>query len=226
MRRNYISDEFKSNIVNGTLTMVEKSSFFGSKMMSIDDEILVDSSNIIYYQNNKSEQINLPLELTYEPLYVNLNNVKIKNCIVYRDDNTFNDLNNSNWIIEINFKNILLEYLFGKLKNVRTFSGIYVENTQNNNVDLCIKDYIISNLLDRYLYDSIELWISYNNLSDDGNLKYVNIFNPDIVNDSNINKEFEKVYSDEKVIKFKFKSKKDTSKYSFDYYFNIKYNRI
>ena len=56
MRRNYISDEFKSNIVNGTLTMVEKSSFFGSKMMSIDDEILVDSSNIIYYQNNKSEQ--------------------------------------------------------------------------------------------------------------------------------------------------------------------------
>ena len=72
MRRNYISDEFKSNIVNGTLTMVEKSSFFGSKMMSIDDEILVDSSNIIYYQNNKSEQINLPLELTYEPLYVNL----------------------------------------------------------------------------------------------------------------------------------------------------------
>lgn len=226
MRRNYISDEFKSNIVNGTLTMVEKSSFFGSKMMSIDDEILVDSSNIIYYQNNKSEQINLPLELTYEPLYVNLNNVKIKNCIVYRDDNTFNDLNNSNWIIEINFKNILLEYLFGKLKNVRTFSGIYVENTQNNNVDLSIKDYIISNLLDRYLYDSIELWISYNNLSDDGNLKYVNIFNPDIVNDSNINKEFEKVYSDEKVIKFKFKSKKDTSKYSFDYYFNIKYNRI
>lgn len=226
MRRNYISDEFKSNIVNGTLTMVEKSSFFGSKMMSIDDEILVDSSNIIYYQNNKSEQINLPLELTYEPLYVNLNNVKIKNCIVYRDDNTFNDLNNSNWIIEINFKNILLEYLFGKLKNVRAFSGIYVENTQNNNIDLSIKDYIISNLLDRYLYDSIELWISYNNLSDDGNLKYVNIFNPDIVNDSNINKEFEKIYSDERIIKFKFKSKKDTSKYSFDYYFNIKYNRI
>ncbi len=226
MRRNYISDEFKSNIVNGTLTMVEKSSFFGSKMMSIDDEILVDSSNIIYYQNNKSEQINLPLELTYEPLYVNLNNVKIKNCIVYRDDNAFNDLNNSNWIIEINFKNILLEYLFGKLKNVRTFNGIYIENTQNNNIDLSIKDYIISNLLDRYLYDSIELWISYNNLSDDGNLKYVNIFNPDIVNDSNINKEFEKIYSDEKIIKFKFKSKKDTSKYSFDYYFNIKYNRI
>lgn len=226
MRRNYISDEFKSNIVNGTLTMVEKSSFFGSKMMSIDDVILVDSSNIIYYQNNKSEQINLPLELTYEPLYVNLNNVKIKNCIVYRDDNTFNDLNNSNWIIEINFKNILLEYLFGKLKNVRTFNGIYVENTQNNNIDLSIKDYIISNLLDRYLYDSIELWISYNNLSDDGNLKYINIFNPDIANDSNINKEFEKIYSDEKIIKFKFKSKKDTSKYSFDYYFNIKYNRI
>lgn len=226
MRRNYISNEFRSDVVNGTLSMVEKSSFFGSKMMSIDDHILVDSSNIIYYQNSKSEQINLPLELTYEPLYINLNNVKIKNCIVYRDDNGFNDLNNSNWIIEINFKNILLEYLFGKLKNVRTFNGIYVENTRNNNIDLSIKDYIVSNLLDRYLYDSIELWISYNNLSDDGNLKYVNIFNPDIVNDSNINKEFEKIYSDEKIIKFKFKSKKDTSKYSFDYYFNIKYNRI
>lgn len=226
MRRNYISNEFRSDVVNGTLSMVEKSSFFGSKMMSIDDHILVDSSNIIYYQNSKSEQINLPLELTYEPLYINLNNVKIKNCIVYRDDNGFNDLNNSNWIIEINFKNILLEYLFGKLKNVRTFNGIYVENTRNNNIDLSIKDYIVSNLLDRYLYDSIELWISYNDLFEDGNLRYVNSFNPNIINDNNINREFEKIYSDDKIIKFKFKSKKDTSKSSFDYYFNIKYNRI
>ncbi len=226
MRRNYISNEFRSDVVNGTLSMVEKSSFFGSKMMSIDDHILVDSSNIVYYQNSKSEQINLPLELTYEPLYINLNNVKIKNCIVYRDDNGFNDLNNSNWIIEINFKNILLEYLFGKLKNVRTFNGIYVENTRNNNIDLSIKDYIVSNLLDRYLYDSIELWISYNDLFEDGNLRYVNSFNPNIINDNNINREFEKIYSDDKTIKFKFKSKKDTSKSSFDYYFNIKYNRI
>lgn len=226
MRRNYISNEFRSDVVNGTLSMVEKSSFFGSKMMSIDDHILVDSSNIVYYQNSKSEQINLPLELTYEPLYINLNNVKIKNCIVYRDDNGFNDLNNSNWIIEINFKNILLEYLFGKLKNVRTFNGIYVENTRNNNIDLSIKDYIVSNLLDRYLYDSIELWISYNDLFEDGNLRYVNSFNPNIINDNNINREFEKIYSDDKIIKFKFKSKKDTSKSSFDYYFNIKYNRI
>ena len=80
--------------------------------------------------------------------------------------------------------------------------------------------------MDRYLYDSIELWISYNDLFEDGNLRYVNSFNPNIINDNNINREFEKIYSDDKTIKFKFKSKKDTSKSSFDYYFNIKYNRI
>ncbi len=226
MRRNYISDEFKNNSVNGTLSMVEKSTFFGSKMMMIDDNILIDSSNIIYYQNEKSEQINLQLELTYEPLYINLNNVKQSNIIVYMDNNGFNDVNNSNWIIEINYKKILLDYLFGILKNIRTFQGIYRENTQNNSVDLSIIDYISLNILDKYLYSSIDLWISYNNLNDDQNLKYSNKFNENIMSDENINKEFEKIYSDEKIIKFKFKSKKDTSKYSFDYYFNIKYNRI
>ncbi len=226
MRRNYISDEFKNNSVNGTLSMVEKSTFFGSKMMMIDDNILIDSSNIIYYQNEKSEQINLQLELTYEPLYINLNNVKQSNIIVYMDNNGFNDVNNSNWIIEINYKKILLDYLFGILKNIRTFQGIYRENTQNNSVDLSIIDYISLNILDKYLYSSIDLWVSYNNLNDDQNLKYSNKFNENIMCDENINKEFEKIYSDEKIIKFKFKSKKDTSKYSFDYYFNIKYNRI
>lgn len=226
MRRNYISDEFIFSDVNGTLSMYEKSSLMGGKVMSIVDNIIVDNSNIIYYQNSKFEQINLPLELTYNPFYVNLSSLKQDNSILYKDNSGFSDINNSNWIIEINYKKILLEYLFGVLKNKRTFQGIFVENTLNGSVDLSIREYIISNLIDRYSYDSIELWISYKDLNDDGNFIYNNNFNVNILNSLNINKEFEKIYIDENLVKFRFKSKKDTSRYAFDYYFNIKYNRI
>ncbi len=226
MRRNYISEEFKYDKVNGTLSMNEKSSFFGSKMMIIDDEIHIDSTNIVYYENNKSEQINIQIEQTYDPLYINMNDIKKGNSYVYMDSNGFSDINNSNWIIEIDYKKILLEYIFGRLKNARTFEGIYVENTLNNSVDLAIRKYIQLNILNRYVYNSVDIYISYNDLNVEGNFKYVNKFNVNINNDLNKCNEIEKKYIDDNIIKLKFKLNKDSSKYSFDYYFDIKYNRI
>jgi hypothetical protein len=62
MRRSYISPEFKYLTRSGSLNMKETTSFFGSKMLDIEDSIIVDNSNLVYYSNTQGEQISLSLE--------------------------------------------------------------------------------------------------------------------------------------------------------------------
>jgi len=57
MRRDYISPEYKSVRVYGTFNMLEESNFFGSKMLEIEDSIIISNQEIIYYQNENGEQI-------------------------------------------------------------------------------------------------------------------------------------------------------------------------
>jgi hypothetical protein len=51
MRRSYISPEFEYNRVFGTLNMKEESSFFGSKMLEIEDSLELHNQGIVYFQN-------------------------------------------------------------------------------------------------------------------------------------------------------------------------------
>ena len=64
MRRTYISPEFTYNLIDGSFNMKEESSFFGSKMMDIDDEIFVGPQSIVYYQNANNEQLDFAIEKT------------------------------------------------------------------------------------------------------------------------------------------------------------------
>lgn len=226
MRRNYISKEFENLNINGTLSMYDKSSLFSSKMMMIDDEIMVNSNNIIYYQNSKGEQINLQVESSYDSVYLNLIDLKKENIILYKDSYMFNDNYNSSWLIEINYKKILLEYLFGVFKNKRTFEGVFNENTLNNDVNISIRSYIILNILDKYNFDKIDLFLKYNDLNEEGNMIYNNSFNSNIFDDEYKHNEIEKVYKDDNIVRFKFKLKKPSDKYNFNYYYNLKYIRI
>ena len=62
MRRTYISPEFVYQKVHGTLNMVEHSSFFGSKMLEIDDNLNIKNDNIVYYQLSNGEQLDINAE--------------------------------------------------------------------------------------------------------------------------------------------------------------------
>ena len=68
MRRNYISPEFEYRKVFGTLNMKEESTFFGSKMLEIEDIIELHNQGIIYYQNSNNEQIDLDIERSLNPI--------------------------------------------------------------------------------------------------------------------------------------------------------------
>ena len=79
MKTTHISPEFIYNNVNGTLSMLEKKSFFGSKMIKISDYINIDSSNLIYYQNSNNEQLNLNIESTLTPIIYDTVSDKLNN---------------------------------------------------------------------------------------------------------------------------------------------------
>jgi hypothetical protein len=46
MRRSYISPEYQNKAVSGTLNMLEESTFFGAKMLEVDDSIKIENQDI------------------------------------------------------------------------------------------------------------------------------------------------------------------------------------
>jgi hypothetical protein len=68
MRRNYISPEFNYEPVYGSFNMLEQSSFFGSKMLEIEDNLNITNDNLVYYQLISGEQIDEVSERSTTPI--------------------------------------------------------------------------------------------------------------------------------------------------------------
>jgi len=68
MRRTYISPEFEYKKVFGTFNMKEEASFFGSKMLEIEDTLDLTDQSLVYYQNPNSEQLDLDIEKLTLPI--------------------------------------------------------------------------------------------------------------------------------------------------------------
>lgn len=218
MRRNYISPEYHNNIVDGTLNMIEESNFFSSKMLEIEDLITIDSIDLIWYENELKEQLDLSIESTNNPLVYSPSEDKKLNSKL-----KINKKTNTEWILEINSKKILENYLFATLKKFRTFEGLKKYKNISNDVDESIKKYIKSNILNRYKYKNTKLYIDYKLISDNDYLLYKNNWNPNI-NEENIFKDFKtKLIQDKLILTF---LQKDNKKYIFDYYYNISFEII
>src|ERR1039457_1895728 len=114
MRKSYISPEFTYTNVNGTYNMVEQSSFFGSKMLSIDNSIFISNNSIIYYQRINNEQIDLQIEKSLPPIIYNASTDKLNNSSLSLDksQSTFQLSNQTSWILNINLNQILSNYIF------------------------------------------------------------------------------------------------------------------
>jgi hypothetical protein len=229
MRKNYISPEFKYKKVYGTYNMKEESSFFGSKMLEVEDSISIDSDNLIYYQNLDNEQIDLSTENTLTPYIYNISTDKQKNHTIVIDESQteFDKNNNTKWILDINLSEISTNYLFAKLKEHRTFEGVKNGMTIYNDVNISMKEYISKNVLNRYKYSKLELYIKYNDLRSQNILKYKNSWSVDTLKTGKIFKKFQtETAYDYSTIKVKFTQEQPSSKYSFDYYFNIFFEKI
>lgn len=228
MRRSYISPEYNSNIVNGTLNMVEESNFFSAKMLEIDEEIIIDNIDIIWYQSLKKEQLDLSVESTSAPYLYSPSNDKQKNLSL-RINTTETppglQSKSTRWLFEINLKEILINYLYAILKKYRTFEGVKNSQTIYNDVDVAIINYIKSNIINRYRYKKIDLYLAQRSIGEENTLKYKNNWNINLSELELIENYQTTLNSDESVIRLQY-LQLNSNDYIFDYYYNIHFERI
>jgi hypothetical protein len=154
---------------------------------------------------------------------------KQKNHTIVIDESQteFDKNNNTKWILDINLNEISTNYLFAKLKEHRTFEGVKNGMTVYNDVNFAMKEYISKNVLNRYKYSKLELYIKYNDLRSQNILKYKNSWNVDTLKTGSILKKIQtETAYDYSTIKVKFTQEQPSSKYNFDYYFNLFFEKI
>lgn len=127
----------------------------------------------------------------------------------------------------INLQEILVQYLFGVLKQYRTFEGVRNNMVVSENVDFAMREYIVKNILDRYKFDKINLFIRYNDLRGQNILRFKNNWNNLVVSESERIQRLEtQTEFDGSEILVNFNQEKTSSLYSFDYYFKLFWNKI
>jgi hypothetical protein len=226
MRRTYISPEYLNNEVYGTFNMLEESNFFGAKMLDIEDSINIQNQDIIWYQKLTGEQLDYSIESSLQSYVYSSSNDKQSNHTLIIDETQpkYQLDKDTRWILNINLTDILSNYLYANLKKYRTFEGVRNEMTRYNDVNVALKNYIKYNVLNRYKYKTIEFYVSYNDLRDQSILRYKNNWNPNVT--TRLTKIQTETAFDDSTIKVLFNQEKPSSDYSFDYYFNILFEKI
>lgn len=229
MRRSYISPEYNNVPVYGTFNMVEESNFFAAKMLEVEDTIYISNQNIIYYQRSTGEQVDLAIESSLPTqVYSASDNMKSHQRLTL-DESQLNSQKESNtkWILDIDLRDILSDYLFAIMKRYRTFEGITNPITKSNDVNTAIREYITNNVTNRYKLSRLDLYVSYTDLRSQNVLRYKNTWKYTIASDSNLLKKKQvDVAFDESTVKVLFTQEKPSSLYNFDYYFNILFEKI
>jgi len=229
MRRSYISPEYNNTPIYGTFNMVEESNFFGAKMLEVEDSIYISNQNIIYYQKSTGEQIDLAIESSLPTqVYSASDNLKSHQTILLDESQlTYQKENNTKWILTIDIKDILIDYLFAIMKRYRTFEGITNGYTRTNDINTSIREYISNNVLNRYKFSKIDFYVSYTDLRSQNVLRYKNTWNTNAISDVNKMKKYQTDLSyDQSELKILFTQEKISSQYNFNYYFNILFEKI
>jgi hypothetical protein len=143
-----MSPEYVTQRVYGTFNMREESNFFSAKMLEIEDMITVGIDDIPYYQNLAGEQIELAVESSTKPTIYSPTLDKEQNHKLVLDETQtkLQKEKNTKWILTINLKTILDNYLFSIMKKYRSFEGIKNEMTTSNDVSQALRRYIEFNV--------------------------------------------------------------------------------
>lgn len=221
-----MSPEFFNSKIYGSFNSFEESNFFGSKMLEIDDVVEIKDQNIIYYQNNKNEQIDVNVESAQNSkIYSSFDNKKLNHSLIIDDSQTDTQRkSNTRWLLDINLSSILTEFIFANIKKERTFQSLTNEMVVSKDVNVYIRNYIKNNVLDRYKLTNIDLFVDYLDINNSGNLQYQNVFDKRTFNkltrfqtETNFN------YSKTRLT---FNQEKSVQQYAFKYFFNLKFEKI
>jgi len=241
MRRTYISPEFNYSPIWGTFNMQEESSIFASKMLEIEDMLEIHDQSLVYFQNSGGEQLDLIVESSLPFVSYSSSTDKLLNHVLKIDESQTESqrLNKTRWIIEIDLRTILINYIFATLKRWRTFEGVRNSMVKSGDVSFAIKEYVIKNVLDRYRLSKIELFLNYVPIQNQNSLRFnslwasetnqfrSSILISDIVNESNKLRSFQTMteFDFSKTV-LTFSQEKSASEFCFDYYFKLFYEKI
>ena len=229
MRRSYISPEYKYSLISGTFNMLEESTFFGAKMLEIEDKIDINTQDIIYYQKENGEQLDesVETELTsyvYSATTDKNNNHKLE---IDKTQSKSQIETNTRWILTINLREILSNYIFATLKKYRTFERIKSDMTIYKNIDVAIKSYINMNVINRYRFKSITLYVKYKDIRIQNLLRYNSNWTPFIIsNNTKFTKFQSDINFDESIVRLTFNQEMPSNTHNFEYYFSILYEKI
>ena len=203
--------------------MSEESNFFSSVLLSIDDFINIVDESLVWYERENGEQIDLGIESSFDSnVYSSINSKRNNHFISLDNSQLESQLNtNTRWILTINLKKLLKEYIFASMKKYRTFEGVRNETTLSNDINIAINEYIEYNIIDKYSFERLELFISYNDLRSNDFLRFKNIWDPNINKDVIFNKIETETKFDESSIDVIFSQDKISSEFNFSYYYNI-----
>ena len=229
MRRSYISPEYNNTNVYGTFNMIEESNFFGAKMLEIEDQLPVNNQDIIYYQSLTNEQNDISIESTLPSIIYSSSSNKESNHVLSIDmsQSKYQIDRETRWIMDIDLSSIITNHIFALLKRNRTFEGIKNKATLENDVNVAMKEYIKKNVVNRYKFKSIDLYVSYRDLRRVNGLRYKNIWTSNVAIDSNkLTKLQSEGNFDYSKLRLIFNQQKEGSNYAFDYFFNILFEKI
>jgi len=226
MRRNYISLEFTYKPVFGTLNMREQSTFFSSKMIEIDDILEFHNQGLIYYQNGRKEQLDFDIEKSLTPVVYSVADDKKRNHQLIIDDSQSDSQRNNltKYILTIDLKTLLNNFLFATLKQYRTFEGVRNNMCYTNDVSYSIKEYVTKNIVDRYKFSKLELYLKYIDLREQNVRRFSNMWNSsdDMSQDQYLVKKIEtETEYDFSSVRVRFNQEKSSQQYSFEYYFKL-----
>lgn len=243
MKDDLILKKYKKEKVNGTFNLLEEETFFLSKIMDVEDNILLDEKSVQYFNyiniDDKNDGYqNYELNTFIEDLII-VDMVKIKknnHTIIQKQQNNRDKIYNTRWEINLNVKNMLIEYLFAKIKERRTFKSITYDRLKNENINQSIYDYIRLNLLDRYEFDKIDFYVKYENIKNNSifDLDTIKTYNPQFKSEINlseyknnsVNVKIDKLIDNLMNVKINYNQSKPSTEYTFSYYFNIYFKKI
>jgi hypothetical protein len=232
MRRTYISPEFNYNRVFGTFNMREESTFFGSKMLEIEDSLDLHNQGIIYYQSSNFEQIDISIETSLTPIvYSTSDDKKINHTLIIDDSQSDSQRNTqTRYIMNIDLKTILKNFLFATLKQYRTFEGVRNNMCYSGDINTSIKDYIEKNIVDRYKFERVDLFLKYVDLRDQNVRRFNNIWSIDTDDVSKSEYQLKRFQTEtdfnDSTVKLTFNQEQSSQIYSFEYYFKLFWSKL
>jgi hypothetical protein len=221
--------------------MKEESSIFGSKMLEIDDTIIIDDQSLVYFQSSTKEQLDLTIESSLTPIsYSSSEDKRVNHTLVIDPSQSASQRDsNTQYILTIDLKTILSNYIFATLKRWRTFEGVRNDMTKNGDIDFAMREYILKNVIDRYKLNGVELYLKYIDIQSQNILKFDNLWAgysneyrtsslpADIGTSQYQLKKFQsQTEFDYSSTVITFSQEKKSSEFCFDYFFKLFYEKI